>query len=58
MDEVEAISPDAAQKLLEQTAQLTSEEVVRVLRYLKRANEDLSGKVRQMKSEVGRLSRK
>ncbi len=58
MDEVAAITQDEAQKLLEQDVELTGPEVVKVLRFLKRANEDLVGKLRQMKSEIGRVSRK
>ena len=58
MDEANGITPDEAQKLLERPEQLNPAEVVQVLRYLKRANEDLGGKLRQLKSEIGRLGRK
>lgn len=57
-DGVAAISPDEAQKLLEKKVELSAAEVASLLRFLKRANDDLLGKLRQLKSEIGRVSRK
>jgi hypothetical protein len=57
-DGVAAISPDAAQKLLEKKVELSAAEVASLLRFLKRANDDVLGKLRQLKSEIGRVARK
>jgi len=58
MDETAAINPDEAQRLLAQAEALTQDEVLKLLRYLKHANEEMLGKLRQLKSEIGRVARK
>ena len=57
-DGAAAITPDEATKLLDKKVELSAAEVASLLRFLKRANDDLVGKLRQLKSEIGRVSRK
>lgn len=58
MDSSDAISADEAQKMLDRPEAMSPVEVAKLLRYLKHSNDDLVGKLRQLKSEIGRLSRK
>lgn len=58
MDASDALSPDQAHKLLDRIEPMTPEEIAKLLRYLIRANDDLGGKVRMLKNEVSRNSRK
>lgn len=51
------INADAAQVLLGKTTPLSSDEVLKLLRYLKHGNDELLGKMRQLKSELGRATR-
>ena len=55
MDATQTINSDEAQNLLGKATPLNPDEVVKLLRFLKRANDDLVGKLRQLKSEVGKL---
>jgi hypothetical protein len=52
------ISADEAQSLLARAEPLNPSEVAQILRLLKRSNDDLVGKLRQLKSDMGRLARK
>lgn len=57
MDTTNAITPEAAQSLIDKAGPLSQDEIVKVLRYLKRANDDLIGRMRQLKNEVSRAAR-
>jgi hypothetical protein len=57
-DELASITSDEAQKLLLKAEVLNSDEVVRLLRFLKRSNDDMVNKIRQLKNEVGRVGRR
>jgi len=57
-DEIASISSDEAQRLLLKPEVLSADEVVRMLRYLKRSNDDLVSKLRQLKNEIGRVGRR
>jgi len=52
------VSNDEAKELLGEREPLKPSEILKVLRYLKRNNEDLEAKVRMLKGEVGRASRR
>lgn len=58
MDNPSVLTADEAQTLLGKADPLSPAEMVRLLRYLKRANDELAGKLRQLKSEVGRVARR
>ncbi len=58
MDDTLCINPGDAQALLAKVEVLTPDEVVKLLRFLKRGNDDLAGKLRQLKSEMGRVARR
>ncbi|MBN8524775.1 MAG: hypothetical protein J0M02_05505 [Planctomycetes bacterium] len=58
MDAPATLSPESAQTLLDRAGQLDGEEVKALLRFLKRTNDDLVGKLRMMKSEIGRVGRR
>lgn len=52
------LSSDAAQALIDGAEPLSPETTRRLLRYLKRANDDLVGKLRMLRSEMGRMARR
>lgn len=58
MEETPAITAEEAQRLLDQADPPTAEQSRQILRFLKRANDDLLGKLRQLKSEIGRVARR
>jgi hypothetical protein len=58
MEEIAALTPEDAQRLLDKAEPLTAAETLKLLRFLKKANEEVLGKMRQLKSEIGRVARK
>lgn len=58
MDATSALTTDEATHLLARPEPLNPDEMTRLLRYLKHANDDLVGKLRQLKSEIGRVARR
>jgi hypothetical protein len=58
MDDAEALTPEAARAMLAGEQPPDAAQVQRILRMLLRANDELLGKLRQLKSEVSRNARK
>ncbi len=58
MEEVAALTPEDAQRLLDKAEPLSAAETHKLLRFFKKANEEVLGKMRQLKSEIGRVSRR
>ncbi len=58
MDSTDGITPDEAQKLLDSPEELKPADVRQLLRFMKHANDDLINKIRQLRSEIGRVSRR
>ena len=55
--EIAAINADVAQTLLGKSTPLSADEVAKLLRFLKHTNDELANKLRQLKSEIGRVAR-
>ena len=58
MDSTDGITPDEAQKLLDSADELKPADVRQLLRFMKHANDDLINKIRQLRSEIGRVARR